>query len=623
MQLLLLCMLYGISRCFFTIVNANHFDGLTTGEFFEICLHGLRFDISGILAVNALYIFLLLIPLPAKAWSVREKISHYLFLYSNSIALIFEISDWAYFPYNFKRATADVLNMVSRKGDFWLLLPGFIVDYWYVPLAVLLYILVFVRLNRKIRNATPIVGPAKQNLLAVLSQIGLLLLLAGGSVVGIRGGLQYVPINLRNALQATESKFTPIVLNTPFSIINTLQNRELRPMEFYSDEELNSIFNPKRNYPSQGFKKMNVVVVVLESFSKEFTKLGAGQSYTPFLDSLMNRSLTCTQAYANALRSSEGIPAVLSGIPSLMDESISTSIYATNRVNALPELLKKKGYSSAFFHGGTNGTMSFDVYCAGAGFDKYFGRKEYNNDADYDGNWGIWDEPFLQYTARQLSELPEPFFGAVLTLSSHPPYNVPDEYREQLPSGDLPVYRTIAYSDNALRQFFETVSTMPWFNNTLFVLTADHASPMAGADYYKQHMGRYAIPIIYFAPGDSLLIGNYGLVSQQIDILPSILDYLDYDLPFYALGNSIFEEATPRYSINYNNGQYQWLYQNYLMQADENQIYSLYAFPGDSLCRENLIPERQTIADNELLPSFRAFIQEYRNALISNRMFID
>lgn len=625
LQLLLLCALYLISRCLFTAINHSHFEGLSIRTFAALCFHALRFDLSAILAINALYILLLFLPIPPRQTKIWDTAIRYLFVITNSVALLFELSDWAYFPYNFKRSTADVLNMVSRKGDFWALLPGFVADYWYVPLAAICFIGTLIYFNRKICLATPL-SAMKSNIRSKWRLVGqtlLLLFIAGCTVTGIRGGWQYVPVNLRNALQATESKFTPIVLNTPFSIINTFQNRYLEPLDFYPEDQLRAYIDPIKDFSGKPFLEKNVVIIILESFSKEFTRLGTGESYTPFLDSLMDHALVCTQAYANALRSSEGIPAIVSGIPSLMDEGITTSIYATNRINALPGLLGGKGYSTAFFHGGTNGTMSFDVYCAGAGFHHYFGRKEYNNERDYDGNWGIWDEPFLQYTATRINTMPQPFFATLLTLSSHPPYKIPESYKNILPAGDLPVYQAVAYSDMALRRFFETASVMPWYRNTLFVITADHCSPVSGQEYYRHHMGRYAIPVIYFAPGDTLLRGNFSGITQQIDIFPSVLDYLGYEKPFYALGHTIFRENPQRYTINYNSSHYQWLADGFLLKTDETTAKSLYAFPADSLCQYDLLPEALPTAEQHIIPCFRALLQEYRSALINNRMFAD
>jgi len=620
LQLLLLLACYFVSRCAFTLINHSHFDGLTFAGFLNISFHALRYDISALLAINALYILLVLLPLPLWKISKWELITQWLFIVTNTIALMFEVSDWAYFKYNLKRSTADVLNMVSRKGDFLSLLPRFILDYWYVPLCFIVLLWAFIKINNKIRRATPLT--AKQySVKTALLQLITMIVVAGLCVIGIRGGLQYVPIGVRNAVQATEPKFVPIVINTPFSIINTFENDALEDMHYFKEPELPKYFNTTKQYTHNTFKNKNVVVIIVESLSKEFTRLGPGKSYMPFLDSLMGQAYVCTQAYANALHSAEGIPAVVAGLPSLMDEPISTSIYSTEHITSLPNVLKAKGYSSAFYHGGTNGTMSFDVFCADAGFDKYFGRTEYHNEEDYDGNWGIWDEPFLQYFADGIGKMQPPFFATVFTLSSHPPYKLPAQYEQVIPADSFPMHRSIAYTDMALRRFFEKAAHEPWYNNTLFVITADHCSPVAANKYYGSNMGSYAIPIIYYAPGDTTLRGANNELTQQIDILPSVLNYLGYAEPFFAFGNSIFDKGAKRFTVNYISGSYQMVRNNYLLQSVYTQPKALYVFPLDSLCRNNLIDTKKDEA-NHALDYLKAFIQVYHSSVIHNKLWL-
>ncbi len=482
LQVLLLLLLFFISRCAFTLLNRSHFEGLSVGEFFRLAFHALRYDLSAICALNALYFFLILLPVPLWRWPRWEGFTQAVFILCNGLALLFEMSDWAYFPYNFKRSTADVLRIVSRQGDFWSVLPSYLISYWYVPLADILAVLALIWGNGRIRRVTPlrpVPMPARRWLIP-LGQSVMLIIVFGLTVVGIRGGLQYIPIGLRNAVQVTGSRYVPIVLNTPFSIITTLAADGLEEAHYLPDAEAERLMPFRHQYSSRPFHKKNIVVIILESGSKEFTALGGERSFTPFLDSLMGRSLTCTQAFANGLTSAEGIPAILAGIPTLMDEAFTTSNYGTNRINALPGMLAREGYSTAFYHGGTNGTMSFDIFASAAGFRKYYGRSEYGNEADYDGAWGIRDEPYLQYFAAGLSKMKPPFVASVFTLAAHPPYSLPEEYRRTLPSGPLPVQQCIAYTDMALRKFFATSARQPWYDSTLFIITADHASPQNG-----------------------------------------------------------------------------------------------------------------------------------------------
>lgn len=621
LQVLLLLACYFLSRCCFTLINAAHFKGLSAGEFFRLSFFALRYDCSAIFSLNALYILLLLLPLPVWRMPRWQRFCQALFIGVNVLAFFFELSDWAYYPYSFKRSTADVLKMISRKGDFINLLPRFVVDYWYVPLAAALLVFLFIRMNRLVCKVAPLnTPPGSPNHLGLFAaRIGSLLIMAGVALLAIRGGTQYIPIGLRNAVQVTESRFVPIVLNTPFSIISSYATPDLEEYQFMPLQEAKAIIRPIKDYGGAAFRRKNVVVIILESFSKEFTRLGNGESQTPFLDSLMGASLNCTQGFANGNHSAAGIPAIMAGIPSLMEEAFTTSNYGTNRIDALPGLLRKKGYETAFYHGGTNGTMSFDIFSAAAGYAHYYGRKEYNNERDYDGNWGIPDEPFLQYFASGLGNMKEPFAASVFTLSSHPPYTVPRKYRDRFPPGRLPMHAVVRYADYALQQFFNTAARQPWYRNTLFVITADHCSPQTSGGYYDGGMGRFAIPILFFAPGDSSLPGTFSGPAQQLDILPTVLDYLHYDQRFFAFGNSLLRTTGMRYAVNENNGSYQWLEDDYLLQLQDTTPNGLFRFPEDSLRAQNLLGVQAADATRQSA-NFKAFLQLYRYGLIHNQL---
>lgn len=621
LQVLLLLLLYFLSRAVFTIINRPHFEGLSIPGFFRLAFHALRYDFSAICAVNALYFLLVLLPLPIWRWQGWERFTQFLFVLFNSFALLFDISDWAYFPYNFKRSTADVLQMVSREGDFWNLLPTYVISYWYVPLADALFILLLIIGNKRIRRTTSLAstGAGAASWKVPVLQSVMLITAIGITVIGIRGGLQYIPIGLRNAVQVTESRFVPIVLNTPFSIITTLSTPDLEEVHYMPDAAAKLQMPFWHQYASGGFKRKNVVLIILESGSKEFTALGGSTSFMPFLDSLMGVSLTCTQAFANGQTSAEGIPAIVAGIPTLMDEAFTTSNYGTNRITALPGTLKTEGYSTAFYHGGTNGTMSFDVFAAAAGFDKYYGRNEYADEHDYDGAWGIRDEPFLQYFAKGLSQMRQPFVASVFTLSAHPPYNLPEHYRRSLPAGELPIHQCIAYTDLALRRFFAAASRQPWYDSTLFIITSDHCSPQNSGGFYAKGLGQYAIPLLFYCPADTTLRRYYDKPVQQLDILPSVLQYLGYGKSFFGFGNSIFQTDEPRYVITQSSGAYQWLEGGYLLQANGAVPTAYYAYPADSLCRHNLLNWPVGPKDSATL-RLKAFIQRYRYVLIHNAM---
>jgi phosphoglycerol transferase MdoB-like AlkP superfamily enzyme len=619
---LLLILGYSIFRLSFYGCNKEIFGEIEFGTFLNLMVGGLRFDLSAIVSVNCIFILWSLLPYGRLQGRVRRRFLRPLFVITNTFAALFEIADWAYFPFNHKRSTSDVLDMVGRKGDFLNLLPGFAAQYWYLfVVALVVSFMFYVGYNiieRLFNRLTIKEGTSASNAILgwTMTLVGIAM-----AIIGQRGGLQLIPINIRNAVETTSSKYCPIVLNTPFSIINSIGNKHLSQPEYMPLTEAIEITQPIKRYSDGKFNKKNVVIIILESYSRSFTGLGSETSYTPFLDSLANEGMAFTNAYANALRSAEGLPAILAGIPSLMEEPIATSVYSTNKITSIPNLLSKEGYHTSFYHGATNGSMSFDVFTRSAGIDHYYGRNEYNNEKDYDGNWGIFDEPFLLYSLKGLNNTPQPFFSTIFTLSSHTPYTLPAAYKDKFPAGSMPIIPCIGYTDYSLRKFFENAAQQAWFHNTLFVITADHAAPVDIKSYYTTGLGRYEIPLIFYAPGDTSLKGRSELLCQQIDILPSVMHYLGYARPFFSLGNSVFDSNQPRFVINSLSGSFNWIEENHRFVIAGETLEAAYLFPQDKLGNNNLLQTNGNIKEwNKGMRNWQAFFQTYCYAMAQNKM---
>jgi len=372
-----------------------------------------------------------------------------------------------------------------------------------------------------------------------------------------------------------------------------------------------------------GFSKepvlTHVIIIILESFSKEYIEgfKRTGKSYTPFLDSLMQHSLVCKNAYANACRSIDALPSIVASMPSLMDESLIGSIYSVNKINSLSSLLKQKGYHTSFFHGGKNGTMGFNDFCRAAEIDNYYGEYEYPDKSAYDGSWGIYDEEFFQFFAQKLNTFKRPFFSVFFSLSSHPPYAIPAKYKDKFPKGEIKILESVAYTDYSLRQFFSAVSSMPWYNNTLFVICADHTS-VSYFDDYKTSLGRLSIPIIYFHPTDISFKGKCLLPTQQIDIMPTIFDYLNYPDKFIAFGESIYNHSN-HFCCIFNNDIYQIIDSSYCLQFNGEKPIALYNYKNDILLTKNIIHEE--IEKTKYLEDHcKAMLQSFTSRLVINKL---
>ncbi len=617
-RLLLLAGLLQATRVYFFISNYSKFSDTNVGKIIWAFIVGIRFDLVSIGIFNSLFILLSILPLAIITKRAYQYFIKFLFIIVNTLLIFTNLFDSEYFKFTQKRATFDIVDLI-KSDDFINMSGGYLKDYWYVFLIGLILTYLLIRFYPKNPNQ-PWLKPTSK---IRIKQIVLGILILGVSYGTIRG-LDLKPITITSAAKFASPETISLVLNTPFTIINTINKKGVSKKNYFSDNEIKHIFSPIKHFSKKPFKPMNVVILILESFGKEYSHLNNPNSpgYTPFLDSLSQQGLRFRYSFANGKRSMEALPSIFNSTPSLMDKAYAASPYAANRTEGLANILKKEGYYTSFMHGGANGTMYFDKFCYMSGFEDYYGKNEYPNSKDYDGNWGIFDEPYLQYVVKKMSEFKQPFFNSVFTLSSHHPYTIPDKYKGVFPKGTSVIHESIGYADHALKEFFDSAKKEAWYNNTLFVISADHTS-ISEQTYFQKSLGAYAIPIIFFQTKDSLLKGESLELMQQIDIMPSILDYLNYNKPFYSLGNSAFDSTANRFIINHINDRYYFIHDNLYTANIEDSVYYIFDFPKDSLLKKNLVKNKTIYQEyqNKSDSLFKAVIQTFNNDLINNRSY--
>lgn len=593
----------------------EHFKNLSISHLWRIFIGGSRFDWVVIILGNAILILLFLLPL---SLIKRRKIFSILSYFSFVIVqwmLLLNLADIPYYTFIHKRSTFDLFFQLAGQTDVFKQIPAYWRDYWY--LFLLFFVLIFVNLKvyrkliNSLREPSHFVFSNIKNIfiysIVVIGTIGL-------SVLSIRGGWQRIPLDIVDAGFYADPEYTALVLNTPFSIIKSAEQKNLNTYHFFDDTENTQYLHQVKHYSFKSMQKKNIVIIILESFSKEYTALGEKKSYTPFLDSLMQHSIVFENCWSNGTKSIEGIPAILSSMPSWMDNPFINSLYCNNKTFSLPVLLKKENYFSAFFHGGINGTMNFDAYAKQAGFDNYFGKNEYGNNKDFDGFWGIWDEPFLQFVAQKLTQFPQPFLASVFTLSSHHPFTVPDKYKDILPKGSLPIHPCIAYTDGALRKFFQTIQQEQWYKNSVFILTADHTG-MTEDPYFSSIAGRYQIPLLIFDPQNPNPQIEKNII-QQIDILPTLLYLLKYPHSFFSFGNNYYDREINHWALFYEGGNY------YLANDSTINFFKHFSYQKSIDYRNQsikgiMLQAHQQKQCEELL---KRIVQSYNNRLVHNNI---
>jgi hypothetical protein len=610
---------YSLLRALFLVHNRAMFAEVPAGPVALAFLHGLRFDLSAIAVINAPFVMLSLLPLrqpPPPPW---RRFLKALFLITNFPFLAINIIDLEFYQFTGRRFDLTLLGMGGDAGVNWRAV-GFY--YWPLVLLGVAITLAWYFGYGRLEERAPEPPPHSPRY-AAAAAAARLAVAAGLLVLAVRGGFQTKPLSPVQAAGFNHNGLTQLTLNSTFTVI---KNRKAAPLKrhafFDTVEEARAYLRPMADGGSLlpgPSPRDNVVILVVESLSAEYCGAGnGGGRHTPFLDSLAAESLFFGRNYANGRRSMEAMPSILAGLPSLMPRSFMESPYCGQPILGLGTLLATNGYTTSFFHGAPKGTMHFDVFMRLAGVQNYFGLAEYPNPADHDGSWGIFDEPYLQYMARQLTLQPRPFAAVALTLTSHNPYTIPARHQGRFKQGSLPILETIGYADYALERFFETARQQPWYSNTLFVITGDHTQKLETPEYANT-LGRYRVPLIFhhparrFAPADPLRI------TQHADILPSILDYLGVRPARRLLfGRSVFRRGEGRAFVH-ENGHYWLVRGGYALDFAPGTPSRLFDLSRDPLLAAPLDdqPERRLELEREA----RALVQYFNNGLLDGRLY--
>ncbi len=566
-----LALLYGVlmlCRAAFYAVNASIIGPVGGEEIGPLLRGALLFDTASIGYADGLFILLSLLPLPAAVrdsrW-YRNLCFGYYTIVNSLLVVVPNLADAVYFRYTQKRFTADEIFFADNDNS--LLLAGkFLAENWLLALFGAALILLLVKgYGRRLREERIVPGYR-----GVLLRTLLLAVAAGLCIGGIRGGFtrQTRPITLSNAtLYTPDSHKAHLLLSNPFCLLRTIGETEsIRCPAWFDEPELSQRFSPVHTPPDSAAVDLsgrNVVIFIMESMSAEHSALlrpdlypegGSPRGFTPFLDSLMRSGVQIPRFYANGTRSIQAMPSVLGSIPSfrtpfvLMPQSLGPS-------RQLPALLREMGYSTLFLCGSERGSMGFGAYARSAGVDRLVSREDYearHGTDDYDGYWGIWDEPFLQFAGEVLGETPEPFCATLFTLSAHHPFVVPETYADSLPEGFTRIHKGVAYDDLAFRRFFERYAGEEWFQRTLFVFTADHVSSEKYAPESRQYPHDHHIIGFFYTP-DGTWQGRIDGVVQQLDIMPTVLGLLGNRRPYFAFGRDLLNEPDrPAWSVSYD-----------------------------------------------------------------------
>lgn len=620
LQLFIVFCIFFLLRIFYWFYNITVFETLSS----TVVLGGFLFDFLGILYLNILFIVLRVLPFDFVEKPKCEFVAKTLFITTNSIGIILSLIDTVYYPFTGTRMRATFINEMLSEENGLNVVWKFIPSYWYLVLiaAFLIVLMIFTYGRIKIIRTTKVRKYLVRGFAIVLTVCIIIVTMRGGihagKPLGINDAIAYAPrpvdINL--------------VLNSPYTIMRSIGYKgEFKLMSYELEKETQTYLTPliKNNVESE-FKKKNVVLIIMEGIGSGFTDYFTADSLsstyrgiTPFLDSLARESYVCYNTYCCGKRSIDGITAIVGGFPAYVPFVYMNSRYNGNQVDALGSLLSAKGYETNFFCGCNKGSYTFETLTKAMGYKSFYGRDEYNNDADFDGSWGIFDDKMGQFVIDKMKGYSVPYLATWYLLTSHGPYVLPKEYQGRYKSPAGTIQETVEYDDEVLRDFFNEMRKMKGYENTLFVITSDHSSDFS-YDFLNTQSEKSRIPLIFFTPDGSLKPHIDYRATSQIDIGSSILGHLGYDEPYMSHGADVFSSDV-RFAINCQDGIHRVIEDDYSLFFNETESTELY-HNSDRDYKNNLI---SVLPDTvkKMESRVKAFIQEYTHRMIHNKMSIE
>ncbi|MBI5461750.1 MAG: LTA synthase family protein, partial [Gammaproteobacteria bacterium] len=509
-------------------------DGLTAIDLVGAFAIGLGYDIVTA-AYFAIPLILYLTLLPEKAY--RGRVHHGLlsvgFLVLLYLLLFVAVAEWVFwdeFESRFNFIAVDYLVYTNEVlGNIWesYPVPGLLGVIGVATLAV------FLPLRRRLRAA----GPATR----LRQRLGEAALLLAVPVLATLG------VDASQATFSTNRYANELAGNGIYSFFAAYRNNEIDYARYYALRNDEQVFQHLRALlaePDTRFvgndphditraitgrgpeQRLNVVLISVESLSAEFLgSFGSDRQATPYLDALAHDSLLFTRVYATGTRTDRGLEAITLSVPPTAGRSLVKRPHNEN-LFSLGQVFREHGYRTEFLYGGYGYFDNMNYFFAHNGFKAVDRNSIPKQDIHFENVWGVADEDLYTLTLKELDAAhaaAQPFFGLVMTTSNHRPYTYPDG-RIDIPS---PGGRTgaVKYTDSAIHDFIERARSKPWFDDTVFVVIADHCAKSAGKEALT--VAQYHIPLLIYAP-KHIAPGKVERLVSQIDLAPTLLGLLNF-----------------------------------------------------------------------------------------------
>ncbi len=324
--------------------------------------------------------------------------------------------------------------------------------------------------------------------------------------VGLRGGLQPIPINESKVYYCKTQILNDAAVNPSWSLLHSyLENRRSgnsNPYVFMemgkARNEIVQLYQSKDSsaLPLFSQKHPNIALLILESWSANVVGCcGGDKGLTPNFDRLSREGLLFTNAYCSGHTSDQGIPAILSAYPAQPIASIIANSSKYPKMRFLSADLAKIGYTSSFLFGGQLMYGNIKSYLYYSPFDHIIEQEDIPTTPELTGRLGIHDQVVFPLWKKEMDHLKPPFFSCMFTCSTHSPYDIPVSARINYGGEDKPFLNAVLYADSCLGAFFNEAKKTAWYANTIFVIVADHGHNTPREHDYN-NPNHYHIPLL-------------------------------------------------------------------------------------------------------------------------------
>lgn len=583
-------------RCIFTAYNLAHFAELPFKGLLYALFWGLRFD----LATAAALALLVVGPYWIKIRFLKRTDPPDLLLSLTLISLIImQAGDIIYFVDAGRHVSYEVRDALSSASSLMLYaLDGHLI---FIIVSIVL-ILVQLRILIAFRPIPPADNSSDKSILASLRNEASMFAVLVISVLLIRGGLGGVPQSPLSAYKIGNSLEAVIAMNGAYSVVHGAINssRDVRRVNVTLPEGTDVTASMQELYPhlttASGIPRheYNLIFVFLEGWPAELmASYGFDRETTPFFDTLLKQSLAPRAVIAGGHRTTEGLYASLCSQQNPLGQTIAQTNLQNFDYDCLPDILRSRGWSTAFFQGTYKDTSGTGAFAQKLGFTDSFGKEDMT-DAHYPYNeWGAHDPDIYDFILEKLDDMPRPFFVGVNTNSTHST-ELPDGVTAHF--GDTTELdkkiSVLHFADAALGEFFEKLKQRGHLEDTIIIMMSDHTS---GRSYNR--FATYMIPGAIVVPDIEQPYRVNRYVSQR-DIAPTVLDLMGME-PELTFSGKSFARDKPgvHFADFYDTGNIHWL-------LDDTMIRSNVAKPGEIRCydiRHSLLNAKQIQCNSDAL----------------------